>query len=197
MFISSRQIAKFFRLCFREYKIKFIHLQRRFALLDKGLAISATSIINYPDISRISCGKNCSIGNYSIIDISDDPATEDQRAKLTLGSYVYIGEQCNIRASGSEIIIGSQTMIANNVVIASANHKTTLGTPMFLQPWDRSNSGITIGEDCWICSNCTILPGTIIGDGSVIAGGSVVRGTVPPLSIWGGVPAKHLKSRTA
>ena len=195
MLISIRQTTKLFRLCFREFKYKFTQLQRRFALLDKGLFCSPTVIINYPNISRFSHGKYCTIGNYSIIDISDDPTTRVQQAKLTLGNYVYIGEQCNIRASGSEIRIGSQTMIASNVVIASANHKMTLGTPMFQQSWDRNRLGVTIGEDCWIGSNSTILPGTIIGDGSVIAGGSVVRGNIPPFSIWGGVPAKHLKDR--
>lgn len=196
MFLNIRQTARFVKTYFREKRNGYLYLRRRFALLDQGLVCSATSIVNYPDISRITNGNHCTVGNFSIIDISDDPATGKHQAKLTLGSYVYIGEQCNIRASGSEIRIGSQTMIANSVIIASANHKTSMGTPMSLQSWDRNRLGVTIGEDCWIGSNSTILPGAVIGDGAVIAAGSVVRGTVPPFTIWGGVPAKHLKDRT-
>jgi carbonic anhydrase/acetyltransferase-like protein (isoleucine patch superfamily) len=33
---------------------------------------------------------------------------------------------------------------------------------------------ITIGEDCWIGGNVTILPGVTIGKGSTVGAGSVV-----------------------
>ena len=194
--LGARQILVIARFFYREKQIKLRQLRNRTALLNKGLNCSRNSIVNFPDISRISNGKNCSVGDFSILDIADDPTLPDRQGTVILGDAVYIGEQCNIRASGSEIRIGSQTMIANSVVIVSANHKTTLGTPMFLQSWDTARFGVSIGEDCWIGSNSTILPGTIIGTGSVIAGGSVVRGIIPPFSIWGGVPARHLKDRT-
>jgi acetyltransferase-like isoleucine patch superfamily enzyme len=165
-------------------------------MLKKNLICSPNSIFNYPHVSKIENGLSCSVGNYSIIDISDDPHSRDLCGKLILGNNVYIGEQCNIRASGSEIKIGSQTMIANNVIIVSANHKTALGMPMWLQPCDEHKSGVKIGEDCWIGANSTILPGAIIGDGVVIAAGAVVRGTIPSFTIWGGVPAKFIKKRS-
>jgi UDP-3-O-[3-hydroxymyristoyl] glucosamine N-acyltransferase len=183
------------KLYVKETRSNFHQLKIRSALLDKGLNCSKNSIIHLVDLASISFGKGCSIGDYSILDITHNPWSQDRLASLVLGDQVYIGEQCNIRASGSEIRIGSQTMIANNVVIVSANHQTAPGTPMCLQPWDKVSCGVTIGQDCWIGSHSTILPGSIIGDGSIIAAGAVVRGVIPPLSIWGGVPAKHLKNR--
>ena len=187
----------FIKLFVREIRQKLNNLRKRNELLSRGLVCSSTAIVNYPDISRISFGKSCTVGHYSILDVADDPTSGDPDAILTLGSFVYIGEQCNIRACGSEIKIGNHTMIASNVVIVSSNHKTDLGRPMHLQPWEKHRSGVIIGEDCWIGSNSIILPGAIIGDGAVIAGGSVVRGEIPPFTIWGGVPAKQLKNRQA
>ena len=196
MFTLFLNATNFIRLALREFKYKLSQFKKRFAMLKKNLVCSPNSKLNYPHVSRIQNGSSCSVGNYSIIDISDDLHSCDLRGKLILGNNVYIGEQCNIRASGSEIKIGSQTMIASNVVIVSANHKTALGTPMWLQACDEHKSGVKIGEDCWIGANSTILPGAIIGDGVVIAAGAVVRGTIPSFTIWGGVPARFIKKRS-
>ncbi len=195
MFVTLRRIIKIARFCFSEKLAEFRQFKIRICLSEKGLSCSRISKINFPDISRISNGSNCSIGDFSILDISDDPRSPERLGSVLLGNSVYIGEQCNLRASGSGITVGNQTMIANNVVIVSANHQTGLGTPMYLQPWEKERSGVTIGDDCWLGSHATILPGSIIGDGSIIAAGAVVRGVIPPLSIWGGVPAKQIGTR--
>jgi acetyltransferase-like isoleucine patch superfamily enzyme len=39
------------------------------------------------------------------------------------------------------------------------------------------------------------MKGVHIGDGAIIAAGSVVTKDVPPYEIWGGNPARFLKSR--
>lgn len=57
------------------------------------------------------------------------------------------------------------------------------------------NLDVEIGNDVWIGANSIILAGTTIGDGSVIAAGSVVNRDVEPYSVYGGVPAKFIKSR--
>lgn len=38
------------------------------------------------------------------------------------------------------------------------------------------------------------MPGVTIGPNSVVVAGSVVTKDVPPDSVWGGVPARHLKT---
>ena len=40
-----------------------------------------------------------------------------------------------------------------------------------------------------------MLRGTTIGNGSVLGAHSLVRGSVPPFSVMGGVPARILKDR--
>jgi len=86
-------------------------------------------------------------------------------------------------------------MIANNVVIISGTHRMSLGAPICFQGLDPSRSGVTIGRDCWIGANVTVLPGAFIQDGAVIAAGAVVRGEVPANSVYGGVPAVEIKKR--
>lgn len=56
--------------------------------------------------------------------------------------------------------------------------------------------GCTVGDDCLIGMNATVLNGAVIGAGSLVAGGAVVlEGTeVPPRSLVAGVPAKVRRS---
>ena len=54
---------------------------------------------------------------------------------------------------------------------------------------------VVIGNDVWIGNDVIIVEGVTIGDGAAIAAGSVIVGDVEPYGIYGGVPAKKIKSR--
>lgn len=192
---TLKKCRSFVHLLCRERKRALKQALGRLVLFEMGLNCSSKSIVNTPDFSRITMGRHCSLGDFSILDIADDPCAPDRKGSIELGQYVYIGEQCNIRAGGSSIRIGSHSMIANNVVMVSVNHRTDIGNPMMFQPWDYRKEGVEIGEDCWIGSHSTILPGSRIGSGAVIAAGSIIRGDIPPMTIWGGNPARELKRR--
>lgn len=55
---------------------------------------------------------------------------------------------------------------------------------------------IVIGQNVWIGSNVTVLPGVSIGDHSVVAAAPVVTKDVPPNSIVMGSPARLVRSLT-
>jgi hypothetical protein len=55
---------------------------------------------------------------------------------------------------------------------------------------------IAIGDDVWLGSRVTVLPGAQIGRGSVIAAGSVVVGRIALGVVAGGNPARPLRSLT-
>lgn len=55
---------------------------------------------------------------------------------------------------------------------------------------------ITIGDNCWIAGNVTILAGAVIGSGCVIGAGSVVAGKIPDNSLAYGNPAKVVRAIT-
>ena len=63
------------------------------------------------------------------------------------------------------------------------------------QPARTDRMGVAIGDDVWIGTNATILPGVTIGRGAIVAAGSVVTSSVAEYDIVAGVPARFLKKR--
>nr|WP_239455236.1 DapH/DapD/GlmU-related protein [Bifidobacterium pullorum] len=55
--------------------------------------------------------------------------------------------------------------------------------------------GITIGDDCWIGSNVTILDGVTIDRGSVIGAGTLVTRDVPAGSVVIDKREKRIRAR--
>ncbi|MFT6128006.1 acyltransferase [Patiriisocius sp. Uisw_017] len=53
---------------------------------------------------------------------------------------------------------------------------------------------ITIGNDVYIGVRAIILPGVNIGDNVVVAAGSIVTKDLPSNGVYGGIPAKFIKS---
>lgn len=51
---------------------------------------------------------------------------------------------------------------------------------------------VKIGNNCFIGYEAVILKGTTIGDNCIIGARAVVKGTIPPNTVWGGVPAKQI-----
>ena len=52
---------------------------------------------------------------------------------------------------------------------------------------------ITVGDNCWICSNVTVIGGVTIGSGSVIGAGSVVTHDIPSNVLAAGNPCKVIR----
>ena len=54
---------------------------------------------------------------------------------------------------------------------------------------------MSIGDNVWIGTNVTILPGTQIGEGVIIGAGSVLHGKIPAFAIMGAPGPKQLSER--
>ena len=86
-------------------------------------------------------------------------------------------------------------MMGPQCYIYTQNHEySSIDKPMRLQG-PQEIRPVSIGNDVWIGSRVTILPGVNIGDGAIIAAGAVVTKDVPSYAIVGGVPAKLLRMR--
>ncbi len=95
-------------------------------------------------------------------------------SQITIGNYVYIGGSCKIWDTDFHSIdpIERRHYGDNNVKTAP----------------------ITIGDYVFIGGGSIILKGVSIGKNSIIAAGSVVTKSIPDNEIWGGNPAKKIKS---
>ncbi|KAL4731640.1 hypothetical protein ACLX1H_000617 [Fusarium chlamydosporum] len=121
----------------------------------------------------------------------ETPINIDYGTNVKVGSNVFINFNCSI-IDTCTVTIGSRTLIGPNVSFFSGTHP--------LDPQLRNGTNgpelggpITVGEDCWIAGNATILPGITIGNGSTVGAGSVVTKDVPPYHVVAGNPAKVLR----
>ncbi|KAK6340349.1 hypothetical protein TWF730_002111 [Orbilia blumenaviensis] len=86
--------------------------------------------------------------------------------------------------------IGSRVMFGPNVSIYAATHETGVQSRRDELEYGKA---VTIGNDCWIGGNVTIVAGVNIGKGCTIGAGSVVTKDIPDWSVAIGSPAKVVK----
>ena len=107
---------------------------------------------------------------------------------ITVGKGVFINTGCHFSDQGG-ITIGDNTLLGSNVVIATVNHDMDPAKRRTAWP-----APVVIGENVWIGSSATIVPGVTIGDGAIVAAGAVVTKDVPPNTVVGGNPARVIKT---
>lgn len=122
----------------------------------------------------------------------------EQGARFGFGESVCIGNNSGIGVNAlipPNTIIGNDVMMAPDCIIYSSNHKyKDLSIPMNQQGHEDSKPTI-IGNDVWIGGRVIILPGKKIGNGVIISAGSIVTKDLEDYGIYGGNPAKLIKSR--
>lgn len=107
---------------------------------------------------------------------------------ITIGERVFINSGCHFQDHGG-IYIGDDCLIGHGVVLATLGHNQIPERRAECVP-----SPIHIGRNVWIGARAVVIGGVTIGDNSIIAAGAVVRSNIPANSIFGGVPAKHIKA---
>jgi acetyltransferase-like isoleucine patch superfamily enzyme len=148
----------------------------------------------YHDLDAIEIGENVLVEPCAFILVYHRTSHSDVPGRLVLGDRSGIGFGTNIRAAGGTIRIGAGSAIAQNCVLIAANHAIKPGEPRIHVRWDEGLTGIDIGSNVWIGAGCVILPGSVIGDDAVIAAGSLVHKTVPAGELWGGWPARKMRT---
>ena len=118
----------------------------------------------------------------------------------------YLGSD---REAEDKLIIGRYCSIGSGAVFMMAGnqghqHSWITSFPFFYQDNDNFSEAkdgyepagdTVIGNDVWIGTEAMIMSGITIGDGAIIASRAVVTKDVPPYSIVGSNPAKHIRYR--
>ena len=108
--------------------------------------------------------------------------------KLTIKTGSSIGE-CVWIDNTEQVKIGAKTCVSQGVYICTGNHDYSTYELAYF------GSGITIGDNCWLCAQSTILPGTIIEHGAVISAGTQVSGMVERDTIYTSKTVRSKKRR--
>lgn len=127
-----------------------------------------------------------SIGRDSYI---DPPVQVDYGSNISIGRDLYANFNLVILDSAL-VTIGNRVLIGPSVSIFAVAHDAEVASR-----WRRVTYAkpVTIGDDCWIGGNVTVMPGVTIGKGCTVGAGSVVTGDVPDFCVAAGVPARVVK----
>lgn len=114
----------------------------------------------------------------------------DYGYNIHVGDNFYANFNC-VFLDVCPIKIGKNAMLGPGVSLVTPEHP--------LHP-DERNSGlefgrpITIGDNCWMGANATVVGGVTLGDNVVVAAGSVVTQSFSDNVVLAGVPAKVIKT---
>ncbi len=112
--------------------------------------------VHFRDYCRIRCGTN---------------------GKLHIGDRVFFNNNCSLNCF-NEIQIGNDCQFGENVQLYDMNHQyKDADKPISEQGYSTGN--ITIGNNCWIGSNVTILKNVTIGNHVVVGANCVVHKDIP------------------
>ncbi len=148
----------------------------------------------YRDIDAIEIGRDVTIAAFTEVIVYKHTPNSAIEGRLFLGDRSIIQSNSSIRAAGGVIRLGVQSAIGQCSVVVAANHVIRPGESRLRGGWDEHRHSVTIGDNVWVGASCVLLPGSVIGDNSVIAAGSVVRGIVPAGELWGGTPARRIRT---
>lgn len=114
-------------------------------------------------------------------------------ALLQIGDQTFLGRGSEFDVALS-VTVGAHTLIAPRVFITDHSHRNSRG--LRLDEQGSESSAVHIGDDVWLGTGCTVLPGVTIGEGAIVGAGAVVTSDVAPYTIVAGVPARFVRART-
>ncbi len=132
------------------------------------------------------------IGNIKGEIVVTAPFYADYGCNISVGDNFYTNHNVTI-LDGAKVTFGDNVFIAPNCVFSTAGHPLDV---------EQRNKGleialpITVGDNVWIGTNVSVLPGVKIGSNTVIGAGSTVNKDIPDGVIAAGNPCKVIRKIT-
>ena len=136
------------------------------------------------------------IENFGTMRIGDGTILRSVMVPVELttayGATLVIGRRCSFNygvsiGARARIEIGNRVRMGPFAMIIDSQ---------FHDVYDRDREAepepVVVGDDVWIGTRASVLPGVTIGRGSIVGAHSLVNRDIAPFTIVGGVPAKPL-----
>jgi len=158
-----------------------------FKALGKQVRISDRAAIHNPELIEI--------GDYSRI---DDFCVIS--GKVSIGRNVHIAVFCNLAGGSEGITLDNFSGLAYAVQVFSqsddySGNSLTNPTVPDVYKAERKES-VHIGRHCIVGTNSVIFPGVVLGEGCSIGAMSLVTKSTDEWSVYSGIPAKKVKTRS-
>lgn len=152
---------------------------------------------------NVIIGKTVRIRYPELVEIADDVIIDDFTyisTALYVDSNVHIAAGCKLIGGRNSLVrIGQFSTLAPNVVIAAGSDDYISGMASPLIPIEYKGNAeignVELGRHCIVGSNSTVLPNVRLADGAAVGAQSLVKTDIPSWSLYGGIPARHLKNR--
>jgi len=205
--IALRYITKvykyiYFKLTYLiSWTITLVKFKCNGVVIGTGFIARGIPIINVNLKGTFSIGENFSInsGKYHNMIGRQQQCyfIVGENATLTIGNNV--GLSCTAIVCHNKIDIYDNVKIGGSVVIYDTDFHSLNAHERNSVPEIKTNiksAPVIIKDGAFIGAHCIILKGTTIGKNAIVAAGSVVSKSIPDNEIWGGNPAKFIRSIT-
>lgn len=178
------------------HKLRLSRAQRLWRLIkatcDPRAWAHLIKIVNFYNYTHVTPLRQIRLGpNPSI----SPTAAFSYPERISIGARVRIGFRCVIWAGPGKgrVTIGDDVLFGPEVMITASGYRYDDGAPITDQASDEAD--VQIGNDVWLGTRVTVLPGARIGNGAIIGAHSVVRGDIPAMAIAVGSPARVVSER--
>lgn len=133
------------------------------------------------------CGKNV---------VLHKPALCSNPRNLYMNDNTSIMKNWTLISDTGKFIMKDNSIAAPNLTVITGNHNRLVDHTLedcIANRLADVERDVVVGEEVWLGTNVTLLPGVHIGRGTTVAAGSVVTHDLPPYSLCAGVPAKVKK----
>jgi acetyltransferase-like isoleucine patch superfamily enzyme len=157
--------------------------------LGRSVSIGDQSFIDCFSIGGVSFGDFVTIRERAWIQCTSSPHRPGESFRV--GPHTYIGPNAVIGVGGA-VSIGAKCQIGPGFTVVAEGH---VSSEEAIFGGGVTRSGVTIGDDCWVGANVTVLDGVTVGNGAVIGAGTLLTRDVPANTVCFGVPGRVRRPR--
>ena len=155
----------------------------------ENVLVSRNATLLNPECIRL--GDHVRIDDFALISASQP---------VTIGSYVHIGAGAQLFGTAG-CRIGNFVSVSPRAAIFTTNDNFSGEALVGSTIPEQYRSGLSyepvvIEDYACIATNATVLPGVVMREGSVCGAHALVRKDCEPWTIYAGVPARRIKTRS-